>query len=215
MKRSVLLISIVLLAGMAANAGAQRLEITPFGGYRWGGTLDDGIRPVEPTNTIDLVFDNGPNFGLIAGFFVKPNIQIEAFFDRQHSALRAVNDTYNLDKKAFDARIDYYHLGVLMLLMSPDDPLQPFFSFSLGWTQIRPGDSETNSEGFYSVGLALGVRYFFTDHIGIRGQSRMMSTVITDTKQYFCNDETGECFELPEDTWMTQIDLSFGVIFAF
>jgi hypothetical protein len=214
MNRFVLLVSMLLVALSAADAGAQRWEITPFGGYRWGGTLDDGIRPTEPTVTVDLVFDNGPNYGLIAGFFVRPNIQIEAYFDRQHSALKLVNDTYGVDEKIFDGKIDYYHLGVLMLLMSPDDPFQPFFSFSGGRTQITP-DNNSNSEGFWSAGLALGVRYFLTDHIGIRGQSRMMSTVITEDAQYFCNDETGECFELPADTWMTQIDLSFGVMFAF
>ncbi len=214
MKRSVLVISIVLLTAIATDAGAQRWEITPFGGYRWGGTLDDGIQPVEPTVTIDLTFDNAPNYGLILGFFVKPNIEIEAFVDQQQTTLKAVRSVDNQEETLFDATITYYQLGLLMLLMSPDDPLQPFFSFSLGRAQIAPTDN-SKSEGFNAIGLALGVRYFFTDHIGIRGQSRMMSTVITDDKQYFCNDDTGNCVELPANTWMTQIDLSFGVIIAF
>ena len=105
MNRIFLLIVTMLIVGIAADASAQRWEITPFGGYRWGGTLDDGWATDDPQRTIDLVFDSGPNYGLILGFFVKPKYEIEVFVDRQHTTLKAVNDVYSLEENERQLRV--------------------------------------------------------------------------------------------------------------
>lgn len=197
---------------------AQKFEVTPFFGYRWGGELSDGSYSNYGPYVVSLDFASGPSYGVIAGYYIKPRYQIEVFWDRQETTLKVVNKTLDTSEDLADGKIDYIHAGLLMMLLPDDYKLKPFFSFSLGATQIIPSDSSIDSEWFSSVGFALGAKYYFSEHVGVRVSTRGVSTVVTDGDQYFCDEDevNGQgCFVLPKDTWMWQIDLTLGVIVAF
>ena len=215
MLRKAILLFLVFSSLNAAGVWAQKWEVSPFFGYRWGGELSDGTYGDPDTFDETLQFDAGPNYGLIVGYFVQPKIQVRAFWDRQNTSLDVIFEQLDKEEKLGDATIDYLHLGVLMLFLEPDIRLQPFFAFSLGGTYISPAGSSIDSSWFTSAGYAVGVRYFFTDNVGGFVQNRGTSSVITDGEKRFCNDETDKCYTLPEDTWMFQIDISAGLIVAF
>jgi hypothetical protein len=215
MLRTAILLFLVISALNASALWAQKWEVSPFFGYRWGGELSDGTYGDPDAFDETLQFESGPNYGLIVGYFVQPKIQVRAFWDRQNTSLDVIFEQLDKEEKLGDATIDYLHLGVLMLFLEPDIRLQPFFVVSLGGTYISPAGSNIDSSWFTSAGYAVGVRYFFTDNVGGFIQNRGTSSVITDSEQRFCNEETDKCYTLPKDTWMFQIDISAGVIIAF
>jgi hypothetical protein len=206
---------LALIATGATDVAAQKWEITPFLGYRWGGKLNDGVYEERVAGSDDLQFSSGVDYGLTLGYFVKPKIQIQAYWDRQNSSFGIVNDRLGIDTTLTDCTIDYYQVGFMMLPLDPEIRLQLFFSFSVGATYISPSDSRYEAEWFSSLGFTLGVRYFFTDHVGGLIQTRGMSTVMTEQDHLFCDELTQQCYGLPKDTYMGQINLSMGVVFAF
>ena len=215
MQRRTLVLLIALIAIGATDVAAQKWEVTPFVGYRWGGNLNDGVYEESVAGSEDLQFADGVDYGLTLGYFVKPKIQIQAFWDRQHSSFSIVNDRLGIDNQITDCTIDYYQVGVMMLPLDPEIRLQLFFSFTVGATYISPSESQYESEWFSSLGFTLGVRYFFTDHVAGLIQTRGMSTVMTEQDHLFCDEVTQKCFGLPANTYMGQINLSAGVVFAF
>ena len=90
----------------------------------------------------------------------------------------------------------------------------PFFGFYLGATRIVPDDDSRESEWFSSLSYAVGVRYYFREWLGVLVQNRGTSSIITDSESLLCDDDD-RCIRIPKDTWMWQIDVSAGVIFAF
>lgn len=216
MLRKIMFFWPVLAVLCVTDTAAQNWEITPFFGYRWGGKLDDG-RYYEDrvVSSEDLQFESGMDYGLTVGYFVKPQIQIQAFWDRQHSSFKIINDRLGVDTTITDAKVDYYQIGVMMLPLDPEIRLQLFFAFSVGATYIIPRNSDVESEWFSSLGFTLGVRYFFTDDIAGLVQTRGMSTVMTENDHLFCDDVTNECYGLPANTYMGQINVSVGAVFAF
>jgi hypothetical protein len=220
MPRKTLIVVLVLTAFSASDLWAYKFEITPFVGYRWGGRMDDGGYDVDNTFEESLEFTSGVNYGLIFDYFVKPQIGIEGFWDRENTELKLVNNGLGTERSLSEATIDYFHVGVIMLPMPPDIRLQALFCFTVGATAIIPDDSSLETEWFTSAAIALGVRYFVTDRIGIRAQTRMVSSVITDSDHLFCKEggpatDENRCFVLPKDTWLGQIDFSVGFIVAF
>jgi hypothetical protein len=214
MRKALVLLLIMTTMGVA-DAYAQRFEVTPNFGYRWGGKLSDGGYTEVGPYVVSLDFDSGPFYGLIAGYAIKPKLLIEGYWNRQHTALSVVNETLDESLSLGDGKIDYLQAGVSVLFFEPDIRLQPFFSFYLGATHIAPEEGGREGQWFSSVGYAIGVKYFFTDRIGARLQNSGMSTIVTDSESLFCAEGGEPCFTLPKDTWMWQIDLSLGLIVAF
>lgn len=215
MLRKISLMILTLTALNAVTVKAQKWEVSPFFGYRWGGELSDGSYGEPDAFDETLKFSAGPSYGLVVGYFVQPRIQVRAFWDRQHTSLDLLFEQLGEERRLGDGTIDYLHLGVMMLILEPDIRLQPFFAVSIGGTYIDPQGSAVDSGWYSSAGYALGVRYFFTDNFAGFVQNRGTSSVITDSEQHFCGEEADTCFTLPKDTWMYQIDISAGLVFAF
>jgi hypothetical protein len=217
MLRTILMTLLALAVVGGSEVRAQKFEVTPFGGYRWGGKLSDGSYSTVGPYVVSLNFANGGSYGLIVGYYVKPRYQIEVFWDRQHTTLELVNETLDSSEDLANGKVDYLQAGLLMLLFPEDYKLQPFFSFSVGATHIGPDISNVDSHWFSSVGYAIGVKYYFSERFGVRVSSRGMSSIVTNSDKYFCDldsiDSPG-CFILPKDTWMWQFDVTAGVIVA-
>jgi opacity protein-like surface antigen len=201
-----------LLLVMAADAGAQKWEFSAFGGYRWGGELGDGS---YSNSEGTLQFENGPCWGLTAGYNINPRFEIELLYDRQHTSFKFKNERVGADTTLGDGKVDYIMAGLSINLLPEDYKLMPYFAFYLGATRIVPDNSSSDSSWFTAAGYALGVTYFFTEHIGAMVENRGTSTILTDGATLLCGDETDQCFTLPADTWMWQIGLALGVVVTF
>jgi hypothetical protein len=79
-------------------------EITPFAGYTWGGQFSDSV-----TGTT-LKVDETANYGVMVDIKQDEQRQIELYFSRQATQLKADNGLFT-GNPLFDLDIEYYHLG--------------------------------------------------------------------------------------------------------
>lgn len=207
-------IIVALVVVKAGDAGAQTWEFTAFGGYRWGGELSDGSYSEDLVNVSDLKFDDGPCWGVTAGYHLNPRFEIEVLYDRQHTSFKFVNERLAADTTLGDGKLDYLMAGLSINLLPPEYKLMPYFTFYVGATHIVPDDAESN--WFTSLGYALGVTYYFSDHLGAMLENRGTSTVVTGNSSLICSEsDPNDCIVLPKDTWMWQVGLAVGVVVDF
>jgi opacity protein-like surface antigen len=205
---------LVILATLATDVSAQKWELTAFGGYRWGGELNDGSYTDNTVNVRDLQFEDGPCWGFKAGYNINPRFEAEIMYDRQHTSFKFVNESLGADTTLGDGKLDYVMGGVSINLLDPEYKLMPYFTFYAGGAHLVPDDAD--SKWFWALGYALGASYFFTENLGAMIENRGTSTVVTGNSTLFCSqDDPDNCIVLPRDTWMWQIGLSLGVVVAF
>jgi hypothetical protein len=211
----IILVLSLICTVVAFDAEAQKWEFGAFGGYRWGGQLSDGSWDDGTVNVGDLQFEDGPCWGVTAGYNINPRFEVELMYDRQHTSFKFVNERLAADETIGDGKLDYVMGGLSINLLDPDYKLMPYFAFYLGAAHIVP-DSNRDSDWFAAVGYALGVTYFFTDHVGAMVENRGTSTILTSSASLLCSEEDpDQCIVIPEDTWMWQIGLAAGVVIAF
>src|SRR5215467_11241436 len=68
---------VACLLGRASTLGAQSVEITPFGGYRFGGDFFEIIT----RQPVDL--DGAPALGVVVDVPLSNGLQVEGFFTHQ------------------------------------------------------------------------------------------------------------------------------------
>lgn len=196
----VLLASALLLVASPAFA---RIEITALFGYRWGGTLD--------TDAGDLELEAAPQFGAIVGYGMGESGQVDFSYTAQTGHLLQKSADGGADEPQFEVRTEYWQLGYLYAF-SPPEGLQPFVSVSLGATRFDPAPSDREASWAFSGSFGLGAKFFFSENLGLRGDARINSTSLP-TSNYFCTD-SGGCYSV-HSTYMNQVSLSLGLIYAF
>jgi len=90
---------------------------------------------------------------------------------------------------------------------------------SLGWKTYRAGISgEATSKSFFSFALGGGVKYFFNDYFGLRGDARWSPTVLSASdSSFWCEigGEGAECKLKLRADLQHQVDLTGGLVFRF
>ena len=197
------LLGVLAVLLLLTSSAAARVEITPLFGYRWGGTLD--------TDAGDLVVEAAPQFGLIVGYALGEQGQVELSYTTQTGQLVRRPPGGGADEPQFDIAIGYWQLGYLYAFRPPEG-IQPFISFSLGAAHFDVIAPERDGSWAFSGSLGLGAKLFFSEHVGLRAEARINSTSLP-TSNYFCSTEGG-CYNI-HSMYMHQGSLSLGVIFAF
>ena len=158
-----------VIAVLPLSAHAQRVEITPFGGYRVGG----GIAEVNSREVIDD--DGGPSLGVIVNVVfggLSDGLKVEGVFSREQTDLRVRSGIFD-PPGAVRVEVDQLLVGGIQDLS--DGRVRPFLSGLLGITRYAvPGDTEVR----FAVGVGTGVKLYATRHIGLRLDARGYMTVI-------------------------------------
>jgi hypothetical protein len=167
---------IFLVAGITELSKAQGVQIIPMGGYQFPAGVDvsynDGISGYRPARM--RIKGNG-NYG--AGVHVSLpfyEIVISASFSTMKSEV-TIQPFNQPTEKLFDASQDYWMFGILKEVDL--DQLRPYGGLILGWTKVRPSDSEYQNASKFTVGLEGGVKYFFNDIVGIMAHARLLLPV--------------------------------------
>jgi len=207
MARVVLGIVIAVVCAMPAFAQG-RFEVQPFVGYKFGGSVPVG------SNSLDIAkigFDSSMNYGVSATFNATESLGFEFAWNRQATnAVGRLNGGGDHPEK-FDANLDQYH-GNFVLTFSPDEKLRPFLLFGAGVSRAAAGgDSRSN----FSFAVGGGVKYFFTDHMGVRLQARYTPTYLFTTPGGTWCNWWGVCWVIPNDHYMSQGDVTAGWILSF
>src|SRR5262245_52605967 len=150
--------AILLIAclGRASTLHAQGIEVTPFGGYRFGGDFFEIITG-QPVDT-----DGAPAVGAIVDIPLGEGLQVEGLFTHQDAHV-SVETTPLAPPLRARISVDHFQGGALQEYA--DGRVRPFATGMLGLTRYAgEGDSEIR----FTLGAGGGVKLFATERVGVR-----------------------------------------------
>lgn len=160
---------------IAASAYAQ-VEITPQAGYQVGSKYSyyDGYIKLAASG----------NYGVTVDFDINPvGGQVEIFYAFQNADLN-IKDYFYFPYETFITEFDVHHIQAGFIQnFNYDEDLRPFAGMSAGVTVFNPGyiksnglqpDYDPGSRTKFSFGFTGGVKYFFTERIGMRVQAQLL-----------------------------------------
>jgi hypothetical protein len=196
-----LLIAIFIFDGI--NVSAQRIEITPFGGYMFGGKM----RFYEG----ELKIQNSGNYGLALDIEVAPETMIELFWSQMNTTaeFRPYYGYEFLRVDPFDVAVGYIQIGSVREIDM--DNIRPFGAFTIGTAYFIPQDTQYKTSWKFAATLGGGAKIMFSDRIGIRLQGRLMLPFFWGGAG-FTVGTGGAGFSVGAGTSMVQGDFTGGLI---
>jgi opacity protein-like surface antigen len=222
MLRKISLIAILLFFTLSLQGFAQdkKIEVTPYIGYTFSEGVDVDIAASDPDDTIYLFNrispTSGMNWGVQFDYLVTENFAIGFNYADQSSTLEArVQQGEKID--VVDQNLRNYHGIFTYNLGDEDSPMRPFFFGGLGATQYATKETDgRNVDGGtrFSTTWGGGVKMYFHENVGIRGQVRWTPTYIkSDAGGWWCG--WYGCWVLSNPNYSNQLEMSAGVVFRF
>jgi hypothetical protein len=144
---------------------AQSVEVTPFGGYVFGGTLNGDYGEVH--------IDDNAQYGGMISFAVSRVMDVDLIYNR--SDTKAHVDYYNYGgyiqpSLEIPLSINYMQIGFTKnFRVNPK--VSPFVGFNLGACDFAPKEDYSDA-WFFSVGMNAGAKIYFAKRIGLRLQAQ-------------------------------------------
>lgn len=202
MPRSVMMpaaLALALLLG-GAEAGAQSVQITPFVGYAFGGSVRDTVLDESRS------FDAALAYGGSLSFPISQSWRFELLYSRQETKLSGDGLS-----PSFDVTIERYLGGFQE--EKGEGNVRWFGTVWLGATRFVPGLGGYDSETKFGGGVGLGVKTFPVKNVGLRFEARGFYTLVKGEGGAFCAN--GTCLFAFSGTGLWQGDVSAGLILAF
>jgi opacity protein-like surface antigen len=212
--RQAISLAIIFLSCGVSSAFAQygyshrNIEITPFGGSRFGGVIDLNTTPIDFL-TIKSTWD----YGVMGDVDVWPNVQAEFMWNRQPTRLGAHNIDTGQVSPVGDATLDMYQWSILFALRQPEAKLKPYFVSGLGFTHFDTNNA-LNFNYRFSYNFGGGVKYFFSRHVGLRLEARYSPSRTTSSNVLICDPFFG-CFPARVANYARQGQANLGLIVRF
>jgi len=191
----------------AAEAG-HRFQLTPFVGYRFGGTFED-----QETG-VDYDLEDSPSLGLILNFPSKGNTEWEIYYSKQSTEVDVAG--FVPSENALDMDVEYLQVGGTYLFEEAKNAA-PYFVATAGVARMDPGGANTKSDTFFSAGVGGGWKYFPASRVGLRLDGRVIGTFISSDSRIFCGSgpSGSECAVSTSGKLLYQFELQAGVVFRF
>jgi hypothetical protein len=157
---------VACLLGHASTALAQGIEITPFGGYRFGGDFFELVTG----HAVDT--DGAPAVGAIVDIPLGYGLQLEGLFTHQDAHLTVDTGPLSLPTR-WHISVDHLQGGALQEYGS--GRVRPFATGTLGLTRYAGGG---DSEIRFSLGAGGGVKLFPVSRFGVRLGGQVFSTFV-------------------------------------
>jgi opacity protein-like surface antigen len=217
------LVALWLPALSLAQLRQGTVEISPFAGYLFGGELSRGSNALFDF-TVDA--DDRATFGARIGYNLTNNFQMEVQASRTDTAFVSDDggDLFGGSEQEFaDLRIDYL-LGYGTFNFGRRRAV-PYLTIGAGAARLDPGarrDIECilpcrnpGSETRFTASLGVGVKTFVNPHFGFRFDARGYATSLGDRNDddFGCDDLFDDCNDRRD--WLTNGELSGGLLFAF
>jgi hypothetical protein len=204
---TIFFISILLtftLSSTFAQFKRQQFEIAPFAGYLFTGNVQ--------TLAGELVIENSFDYGAALDIRISDDLLVELLYNRMDTEVGLRQEFYNITDYLFDMSIEYFQGGVQV--ETETGQFRPFAAFTIGATYFNPKDRNYNSDWKFSFTAGGGIKYYFTNNLGIRLQWRFLVPIYFSSAAIFCND--GYCgIYVTGGTYLLQYDLTGGFVFSF
>lgn len=180
---------------------AQKIEITPQYGYQIGAKYNYYNGYIKLTDS--------DQYGLTVGAPINDDVQLEFMWVQQNASIRIADAIlFPRETEITDITVNHYQIGAIHTFGY--DQAKPFFGLSAGWSTFNPDDSQYISNTKFTIGISGGLKYFFTDNIGIRLQSQLLMPIDWGGV-YFGGGGSG----VTVGGTILQLNFSGGLIFAF
>jgi len=152
-----------MLVALSANAQTlTKIEVSPFAGYLFGGTIlsFNFSTPLPNIHVADHL-----TYGLRLGFNVTPNIEPGIHWSHTHTSVSPP-----IDNPQSPLTIDFLLAGVAYNFSSGQT--RPYLSAGLGAGFFSGHRINFSNHTLLTGSLALGVKHFFTRNIGLQLETR-------------------------------------------
>jgi len=180
-------------------------ELTPFIGWRWGGTIfasqtflfDEDV-DVEPSATL------GASFGIPLG---DTGMKLELMANRQSSELQVGSGLFEPEDEVADIDITYLHAG-LQIPFARSRNVSPYVIVSGGLANLDPQISGVSAEQRFSASAGIGVKVPMSRTLSFRFEGRGYYTALEE------DDDCQICdYFYNEDFYQGEVNA--GLVFSF
>jgi hypothetical protein len=198
--KSMVVASGLLLAGWGhgTNVSAAPMELTGFGGWRFGGTFDDDkgqSYTAEPAGS----------WGGVLDIFLAPESAVELLFSRQETSVRAGDGS----KDQLSLTLDHYQIGGLKEYEG--ERFRPFLAGLVGWSHVKTKDLSTDR---FSVTMSGGAKYYVTPRLGIRSDLRGHLLFGNNNTIYGSSGSNGSSISFSGEVFV-QGEVAVGIFLTF
>jgi hypothetical protein len=182
---------LIVFLGSAGTYAGQRIEITPYGGYQWGGSLSGYEGEIR--------VPSAGNWGIALDIEVRRDVMVELVYSRQYSSLQirpycnypgVSPDCVPTWRQAFDMATEYYHIGGHYEIET-GAAVTPFTTMTMGATRFAPDNAVYDDEWKFSAAIGLGLKVPVGERFGIRLQARMLIPFLWSSGGLWCG--SGGC----------------------
>lgn len=194
-----------------------RFEITPYGGYRFGGEFeapsdDDPATPELP----DFELHEGNAFGVIFNIRTQAvNTQWEILYGHQRTEVDTL-PTF-IGGPRLDIDVDYVQFGGTYLFDEHSTSTVPFIAMTAGIARFDPSGAGMDAETYFSGSLGGGVQLRADKRVGVRLEARGFASLIDSNSALFC--QTGpaanRCALSVSGTALYQFEAHAGFVIRF
>jgi opacity protein-like surface antigen len=205
-KEVLLLLGCLFATTMAV---AQNFEITPFIGGQLNGGLDVSAGFI---NRIEV--QNNVNYGVSAGYLLGEHAGVEFMWNHNSAGTLGQFASGGSSVKVFNLRTNQYLGNILYHLSDRETKMRPFIMFGLGGTNLSP-DNGAKGITRFAWALGAGAKYNFNHRFGMRVQGKWSPSYITTTSGGFWCDPFFGCWEVGNDHFLHEFDITGGLTLRF
>ncbi len=185
-----------------------RVELTPFGGYLLGGSLKfyEGKLKIE----------DGACYGGNLAFEVHKGTFVELSYTRMDSKANwhPYNDyNFSYPEKTVDLATNYLQIGSVNEFRLDNEKVRPYGTFTLGTSWFHPKETDASDKWTFAIGAGLGLKYFFSDRVGIRIQARLLLPLVYNGTAFYIGGGTSGLYVSSTEA-IIQGDFTGGLIIA-
>ena len=179
-------------------------ELTPFIGYRYGGTLYASQSSLFNQDVdVASAMNYGGQFGIPVGY---EGMKIELMVNRQDTNFTRTNGLFSPDTNLANFHITYYQAGV-EIPFARSRAATPFFVVGAGFANLKPDVPGVSSDNRFAANAGIGVKIPISPNIGFR----------IDARGYFTSLNNNSCnscyYNYNHDLY--QGETNVGVVFRF
>ena len=166
-------------------------ELTPFVGFRWGGTIfaNQSFIFGEDVNVAPSA-NFGATFGLPLG---DTGLKLQLMANRQSSELETESGLFEPENQVADIDVTYLHAGI-EIPFARSRNATPYFIASGGLANLDPQVSGVSAENRFSASAGLGVKIPMNEIMSVRLEGRGYYVALEEDDdcticEYFYNED--------------------------
>lgn len=192
--------------GWRTNPSNSMFDLTPFGGYRYGGTL---YADQSDLFGQDVAVAGAGNYGIDFGIPVaNTGVKVELMVNRQDTHFTVDNNLFSPGANLGDFHITYYHAGLLVPFAETRD-VTPYVIASAGVANLKPDAPGVTADNRFSASAGIGLKVPINRNLSFRIEERGYFTSLSnDTNR--CN----RCsYDYNHDLYQGETNVGIGFSF--